>query len=75
MVTGQLQDKMAVYVAAGGQHTLCTTADGSLFSWGFNGSGQLGVKDGVPLLTREQEEQETRTRSKYLRVLAESHTL
>ena len=45
MVTGQLQDKIAVYVAAGGQHTLCTTADGSLFSWGFNGSGQLGAKD------------------------------
>jgi alpha-tubulin suppressor-like RCC1 family protein len=45
LVTGQLQGKTAVYVAAGGYHTLCITADGSLFSWGWNGSGQLGVGD------------------------------
>merc|ERR1712086_150892 len=45
LVTGQLQGKTAVYVAAGDDHTLCITADGSLFSWGGNGFGQLGVGD------------------------------
>ena len=46
LVTGQLQSKTAaVYVAVGWYHTLCITADGSLFSWGGNGSGQLGVAD------------------------------
>ena len=44
-VTGQLQGKTAVYLAAGDHHTLCITADGSLFSWGSDGSGQLGVAD------------------------------
>ena len=43
LVTGQLRDKTAVYAAAGGFHTLCTTADGSLFAWGNNRCGQLGV--------------------------------
>ena len=45
LVTGQLQGKTAVYAAAGHYHTLCITADGSLFSWGSNHSGQLGVGD------------------------------
>ena len=34
-----------MYIAAGDDHTLCITADGSLFSCGSNGSGQLGVGD------------------------------
>merc|ERR1712086_937568 len=42
---GQLQGKTAVYVAAGYNHTLCITADGSIFSWGSNDNGQLGVGD------------------------------
>jgi alpha-tubulin suppressor-like RCC1 family protein len=29
-------------VAAGGEHTLALRADGTLWSWGYNGSGQLG---------------------------------
>ena len=47
LVTGQLQGKTAMYVSAGDYHTLCTTADGSLFAWGFNSNGQLGVGDAV----------------------------
>ena len=34
-----------MYVAASDDHVLCTTADGSLFAWGWNSSGQLGVGD------------------------------
>ena len=34
-----------MYAAAGRYHTLCITADGSLFSWGYNNYGQLGVGD------------------------------
>ena len=43
LVTEQLQGKTAVYVAAGNNQTLCTTTGGSLFAWGANSSGQLGV--------------------------------
>ena len=43
LVTGQLQGKTAVYVAPGDHHALCVTANGSLFSWGRNRSGQMGV--------------------------------
>ena len=45
LVTGQLQGKTAVHAAAGVNHTLCITADGSLFAWGYNDCGQLGVGD------------------------------
>ena len=45
LVTGQLQGKTVVYAAVGGNHTLCITADGSLFGWGENTLGQLGVGD------------------------------
>ena len=46
-ITGQLQGKTAVYrgIAAGRYQTVCITSDGSLFSWGWNYSGQLGVGD------------------------------
>ena len=44
LVTGQLQGKV-VYIAAGYHHTLCITVDGSIFAWGDNTSGQLGVGD------------------------------
>ena len=45
LVTGQLQGKTAVHVSAGDYHTLYITATGSLFAWGWNGYGQLGVGD------------------------------
>ena len=44
LVTMELAGKAVVHAAAGGDHTLCTTADGSLFAWGQNGRGQLGVR-------------------------------
>ena len=34
-----------VHVAAGECHTICSTADGSVFSWGGNNFGQLGLGD------------------------------
>ena len=45
LVTGQLQGKTVVYASAGDNHTLCITADGSLFAWGENTLGPLGVGD------------------------------
>ena len=62
LVTWQLQRKTAVYTVAGNYHTLCITADGSLFAWGSNLYGQLGVGDTeerlVPMLvTRLQGKQ------------------
>ena len=32
-------------VAGGGYHTLAVTEDGTLYSWGLNNHGQLGLKD------------------------------
>ena len=45
LAVGLVEGKTAVCVAAGDRHTLCATADGSLFAWGANGTGQLGVGD------------------------------
>lgn len=40
--SGVLAGKTVVAVAAGGSHSLALCADGTLASWGANGSGQLG---------------------------------
>ena len=44
LVTG-LQGKQVVHVAAGSQHTICSTADGSVFTWGAGVDGELGLGD------------------------------
>ena len=51
-VRGELQNKAAVQVAAGNDHSACVAGDGSVYSWGNNDDGQLGVPsvtDGVNL--------------------------
>ena len=39
---GGLSGKKVVHVALGQNHTLATTSEGELFTWGNNGFGQLG---------------------------------
>ena len=44
-VRGALLNKAVVQVAAGDKHSMCVNGDGSVYSWGFNYDGQLGVAD------------------------------
>jgi alpha-tubulin suppressor-like RCC1 family protein len=37
-----------VAIAAGGDHSLALTADGTVWAWGFNGYGQLGTATTLP---------------------------
>lgn len=46
-VGGALDPIEVVAIAAGGEHTLALGAEGELFGWGSNASGQLGVA-GIP---------------------------
>lgn len=39
---GALSGKRVIRIAAGGLHSLVLTSEGQVFTWGFNGSGQLG---------------------------------
>jgi len=42
-VKGELEDRKVNLVAAGDDHSIVTTEDGFVFSWGANANGQLGV--------------------------------
>ena len=60
MVTG-LQGKRVVHVAAGEYHTICSTEDGSVSTWGAGDSEQLGLGDDesdrlLPTLVRGEHE-------------------
>ena len=45
LVRGDLQNKAVVQVAAGDQHSMCVTGDGSVYTWGDDDQCQLGVVD------------------------------
>ncbi|MEI7953810.1 MAG: cadherin-like beta sandwich domain-containing protein [Verrucomicrobiota bacterium] len=55
--TGVLSGKRVVKIAAGYNHSLALCADGTLVTWGYNGSGQLGnntmTSSNVPLLVAQ----------------------
>lgn len=42
-------------IAAGGDHSMCVSLSGAVFSWGKNSSGQLGLGD---MKGKEEEHQE-----------------
>ncbi|MCL2818317.1 MAG: hypothetical protein FWD41_01095, partial [Actinomycetia bacterium] len=52
-VTG-LADVKVTQIAAGTQHSIAVGSDGSLFCWGYNGYGQLGMGDLVDRHTPTQ---------------------
>ena len=43
LVGGELQNRTVMQIASGLAHPACTTKDGSVFTWGDNEHGQLGV--------------------------------
>jgi alpha-tubulin suppressor-like RCC1 family protein len=43
LVRGEVLNKAVVQVAVGNDHSMCVAEDGSVYSWGRNGEGQLGV--------------------------------
>ena len=46
--------QLVVRVACGAHHCAALTAQGALFTWGGNGSGQLGHGDTAPLSRRRR---------------------
>jgi alpha-tubulin suppressor-like RCC1 family protein len=42
-ILGALEKRQVVAVSAAENHSLCVTSDGSVFAWGQNGFGQLGI--------------------------------
>ena len=75
LVRGELEGRKVLQVAAGGAHTVCVTDDGSVFAFGFNSSGQLGVGNAenrlVPTLLRG----ELKNKSVVQVAAGESHTM
>ena len=45
LVRGELEGRNVPQVDVGGAHTMCVTEDGSVFAFGLNHRGQLGVGD------------------------------
>ena len=45
LMQGELHYKQVEQVAAGDEHSACVTADGSVYAWGVNAEGRLGVGD------------------------------
>ena len=43
LVRGVLENKAVVQVALGDNHSACVAEDGSVYTWGRNNQGQLGV--------------------------------
>ena len=41
-ISGHLDGRKVTHVACGRVHTLILTLEGELYSWGYNGSGQIG---------------------------------
>ena len=43
LVRGELENKAVVQVAASTDHSACLTEDGSVYMWGSNSQGRLGI--------------------------------
>lgn len=44
-MTGVLGGKSIVQLQSGTHHTLALSKDGSMYSWGYNNRGQLGISN------------------------------
>ena len=44
LVRGVPQNKAVVQVAASDEHSICVADDGSVYTWGSNSHGQLGIR-------------------------------
>ena len=42
-VTGLPENQQIIAIAAGGRFSVALTGDGEVYTWGLNGSGQLGI--------------------------------
>ncbi|MDZ7815312.1 MAG: hypothetical protein U5N86_04675 [Planctomycetota bacterium] len=46
-LVGAFSDKDVISLAAGAAHSLALCSDGSVYAWGYNDDGQLGLGDDV----------------------------
>ncbi|MDZ7815310.1 MAG: hypothetical protein U5N86_04665 [Planctomycetota bacterium] len=46
-LVGALSDKDVISLTAGTDHSFALCSDGSVYAWGYNGQGQLGLGDNV----------------------------
>lgn len=52
VVVNKLQDYVTVQIAAGNEHSVALTDDGSVYTWGSNYSGQLGLSSATESANR-----------------------